>query len=136
MRGFVLTSYAIMSLKLTLLKATTIPKSVRLMLLSILIILLTAGVAFARAMQQGEHCSAPADSVVKGSMFTFCQNLDIAGKIEGNLIGIGLRTTITGEVGKNVYLAGLELDLTGSVLGDLHFVGLMGSGENLGYALF
>ena len=101
------------------------PKSLRLVLLAILVGLLTAGVAFARAMQQGENCNVPADTVVQGSMFTFCQNLNIAGKIEGNLIGIGLRTTITGEVGKNVYLAGLELDLTGVVHGDLHYVGLM-----------
>ena len=101
------------------------PKQVRLFLLAALISLLTSGAVFARAMHRGENCSVPADTVIQGSLFVFCQNLDIAGKVEGNLIGIGLRATITGEIGRNVYLAGLELDLTGTVHGDLHYLGLM-----------
>ena len=99
-------------------------KPLRLILLSMLIGMLTTGVALARTLQQGENCTFPADSQVKGTLFVFCQHLTIAGKIEGNLIGIGLRTTITGEVGKNVYLVGLTLDHQGTIRGDLHYVGL------------
>ncbi len=100
-------------------------KQVRLFLLVALLGLLTCGAAFARGIEQGETCSVPADAVIQGALFAFCQTLDIAGRVEGNVIGIGLRATISGDVSGNVYLAGLELDVTGAVDGDLHYVGLM-----------
>lgn len=101
------------------------PKALRLTLFATFVCLLATGVALARDLQQGENCVIPADTVVKGSLFTFCQNLTIAGRVEGNLIGIGLRATISGEIGKNVYLAGLTLEQSGVIRGDLHYVGLM-----------
>ena len=100
-------------------------KALRLPLIVILVSLLATGVAFARELQQGENCAIPAGTVVRGSLFVFCQNLTIAGRVEGNLIGIGLRASISGEIGENVYLAGLTLEQSGVVEGDLHFVGLM-----------
>lgn len=100
-------------------------KALRLTLFCTVIGLLTTGVVLARELRQGEHCTVPADAVVKGTLFVFCQNLTIAGRIEGNLIGIGLRATISGEIGKNVYLAGLTLEQSGAIQGDLHYVGLM-----------
>ncbi|MCE2473657.1 MAG: polymer-forming cytoskeletal protein [Anaerolineae bacterium] len=100
-------------------------KALRLTLFATVICLLTTGVVFARELRQGENCTIPADTVIKGSLFTFCQNLTIAGRVEGNLIGIGLRATISGEIGKNVYLAGLTLEQSGAIQGDLHYVGLM-----------
>lgn len=100
-------------------------KALRPTLLALLICLLTAWPAFARELQRGENCVIPAGAVVKGSLFTFCQHLIIAGRVEGNLIGIGLRATISGEIGKNVYLAGLTLEQSGVIHGDLHYVGLM-----------
>lgn len=106
-------------------KATAMPKSVCLVLFAALISLFTAGVAFARAIQQGENCTIPADIVVQGTLFVFCQELDVAGRVEGNLIGISLRASITGDIGNNIYLAGFELDVIGTVRGDLHFLGLM-----------
>ena len=101
------------------------PRRVHLLLLVALFSLLSSGVVLARAVQQGENCNIPAGETVQGTLFVLCQNLQIAGRVEGNLIGVGLRTTISGYVGENVYLAGLELDLTGTVLGDVHYVGLM-----------
>lgn len=100
------------------------PRPLRLTLFTAALCLLAVGATFARSLHQGEDCTVPADTVVKGSLFTFCQNLIIAGRVEGNVIGIGLRTQITGEVGRNVYLAGLELDVSGQISRDLHFVGL------------
>ena len=99
-------------------------KPLRLFLFAAALSLLSTGVVLARVMQQGEDCLVPADEVIKGTLFILCQNLTIAGRVEGNVIGIGLRTVISGEVGDNVYLAGLELDLTGKISRDLHFVGL------------
>lgn len=86
---------------------------------------MSGGVALARAVKQGEDCRVAEDERVQGTLFVFCQNLHIAGVVEGNLIGIGLRTSIVGEVGENVYLAGLELASSGAVQGDLHFLGLI-----------
>ncbi len=100
-------------------------KALRLTLLATFISLLATGVVFARELRQGENCAIPADAVVKGTLFIFCQNLSIAGRVEGNLIGISLRATISGEIGKNVYLAGLTLEQSGVIHGDLHYVGLM-----------
>ena len=100
-------------------------RAIRLTLIATLISLLATGLAFARELRQGEDCTIPADAVVRGTLFAFCQNLTIAGRVEGNVIGIGLRANISGEIGKNVYLAGLTLEQNGVVRGDLHFVGLM-----------
>ena len=101
------------------------PKRLRLLVFASLLCLVAASATFARGLQQGEHCTVPADTVIEGTLFTLCQNLTIAGRVEGNVIGIGLRGEITGYVGRNVYLAGLELNLTGEVAGDLHYGGLM-----------
>ena len=100
-------------------------KALRLTLFATVISLLATGLVFARELRQGENCSVPADAVVRGTLFAFCQNLSIAGRVEGNVIGIGLRATISGEIGKNVYLAGLTLEQSGAIQGDLHYVGLM-----------
>jgi cytoskeletal protein CcmA (bactofilin family) len=101
------------------------PKRLRLFVFVSLLCFVAASATFARSLQQGEHCIVPADKVIAGTLFTLCQNLTIAGRVEGNVIGIGLRGAITGYVGRNVYLAGLELDLSGEVAGDLHYAGLM-----------
>ena len=99
-------------------------KSLRLILFAAVLCLLSAGTTFARSLRQGEECTVPADMVIEGTLFTLCQNLIIAGRVEGNVIGIGLRSEISGDVGGNVYLAGLELDLNGRIAGDLHYAGL------------
>ena len=100
-------------------------KALRLTLIATFISLLATGLVFARELRQGEDCTIPVDAVVKGTLYAFCQNLSIAGRVEGNVIGIGLRASISGEIGKNVYLAGLTLEQSGVVHGDLHYVGLM-----------
>ncbi|MCY3978591.1 MAG: polymer-forming cytoskeletal protein [Chloroflexi bacterium] len=100
------------------------PKPLRLILFATILCLIAASATFARSLRQGEECTVPADMVIEGALFTLCQNLIIAGRVEGNVIGIGLRSEISGDVGGNVYLAGLELDLTGAIGGDLHYAGL------------
>lgn len=100
-------------------------KRVHRLLLVALLSLLMGGTVFARGIQQGEDCHVPADAVITGTLFAFCQNLEIAGRIDGNLIGVGLRASISGEVRGNVYLAGLELNVSGAVQRDLHYLGLM-----------
>ena len=58
-------------------------------------------------------------------MFTFCQNLIVAGRVEGNIIGIALRASISGEISENVYLLGIEFTHTGVIEGDLHYSGIV-----------
>ncbi len=99
------------------------PKAAWRWLIAITLLMPATGVALARVMQQGEQCEVPAGSVIRGTLFVFCQHLSIAGRVDGNVIGFGLRTVISGEVGKNVYMAGLEYMVTGAISGDLHFVG-------------
>ena len=99
-------------------------KAFRLFIATALPCLLTTGVVQAREMIQGENCRIAANQVVEGSLFTFCQNLQIEGRFNGNLIGIALRAIITGEISQHVYLAGLELDVIGTIQRDLHFFGL------------
>lgn len=100
------------------------PKSLRLILFATALCLLAAGATLARSLRQGEECTVPADTAIEGTLFTLCQNLMIAGRVEGNVIGIGLRSEISGDVAGNVYLAGLDLDLNGRIAGDLHYAGL------------
>lgn len=100
------------------------PKPLRLIISATALCLLAAGATFARSLHQGEDCTVPADTVIEGTLFTLCQNLIIAGRVEGNVIGIGLRSEISGDIGRNVYLAGLELTHTGNIGGDLHYAGL------------
>ncbi len=99
------------------------PKPLRLILFATALCLLAANATLARSLRQGEECTVPADMVIEGALFTLCQNLIIAGSVEGNVIGIGLRSEISGDVGGSVYLAGLELSLDGSIAGDLHYAG-------------
>ena len=94
-------------------------------LLAIFISLCSTGVVLARAMRQGEHCTVAADEVIEGTLFTFCQNLLVEGRVEGNIIGIALRATISGEVTESVYLIGTQLDLTGVIDRDLHYAGIV-----------
>jgi len=96
-----------------------------LILIGLVISLTTAGVVLARDMIQGEQCTVEIDEVVEGSLFTFCQNLLVMGRVEGNILGIALRTTITGEVEGNVYIAGLQLDHSGTIQDDLHYAGII-----------
>lgn len=100
------------------------PKSLRLILFATALCLLAAGATLARSLRQGEECAVSSDTAIEGTLFTLCQNLIIAGRVEGNVIGIALRSEISGDVGGNVYLAGLELDLNGRIAGDLHYAGL------------
>ena len=99
------------------------PQPLRLILFAAALCLLSASATFARSLRQGEECTVPADTVIEGTLFTLCQNLIVAGRVEGNVIGIGLRSEISGDVGGSVYLAGLELDLDGAIGGDLHYAG-------------
>ena len=101
------------------------PRTLRLIVFGILVSLCTTGIVLAREMVQGERCIIEADETIEGTLFTFCQNLIVTGRVEGNIIGIALRATISGEVSENIYLAGTQLNLTGIVQGDLHYAGLV-----------
>jgi hypothetical protein len=102
-----------------------IRRTLVIILSGIFISLCTTGVVLAREMIQGEQCVVAADEVIEGTLFTFCQTLDVAGRVEGNIIGIALRARISGEVTESVYLTGTQLDLTGVIHRDLHFAGII-----------
>lgn len=100
-------------------------RTLGLIIIGLVISLLTTGLVLAREMIQGEQCLIEADEVIEGSLFTFCQNLIVAGRVEGNIIGIALQTDITGEIMGNVYIVGTQLNLTGIIRRDLHYAGIV-----------
>lgn len=79
----------------------------------------------AREFLQGTTCTVPADQHIVGTLFVFCQNLDMAGTIEGDLVGVALRGQVSGTVTGGVYLSGGQIDLRGQVGQNIHFAGLL-----------
>lgn len=79
----------------------------------------------AREFLQGTTCTVPADQHIVGNLFVFCQNLEMAGVVEGDLIGVALRGQISGTVTGGVYLSGGQIDLRGQVGQNIHFAGLL-----------
>lgn len=106
-------------------KRSVMRRTISLILCGIVLSLLTTGLVLAREMIQGEQCTVEADEVVEGTLFTFCQNLIVEGRVEGNIIGIALRANISGIVEENVYIAGIELIHTGVIKQDLHYAGII-----------
>jgi hypothetical protein len=97
------------------------------------LLLMSAGIVSARELLEGERCSIEAGTVIAGDLFVFCNELNIAGKVEGNLIGLARTVMIEGEIGGSVYVIGGELELTGTLGKDLHFIGLILSVEHGSY---
>lgn len=85
----------------------------------------TGGIVSAREIFQGDTCTIAADEVITGNVFVLCEELSIAGRIEGNLIGAALRGTITGQVEGSVYLAGGHVLLAGTIQREFHYAGLI-----------
>jgi hypothetical protein len=89
------------------------------------LLLMSAGIVSARELLEGERCRVEAGTVIAGDLFVFCNELNIAGEVEGNLIGLARDVVITGEIGGSIYVIGGELELSGTLGKDLHFIGLI-----------
>jgi hypothetical protein len=93
--------------------------------LLLLCLCLTGGLVSAREIFQGNACTIGAEEIVVGNVFVLCEELLIAGRIEGNLIGGALRATITGQIDGSVYLVGGQVLMAGHIQREMHFAGLM-----------
>jgi hypothetical protein len=93
-------------------------------LLVILLFGIIVGHSFARELLQGEQCTVAEDDTLRGTMFVLCENLQIEGRVQGDVIGLAFRTTITGDVNGDIYLAGGELVMEGRVTGSIHYAGV------------
>lgn len=93
-------------------------------LLTGLILALIGSTVLAREYLQGNDCEVAADEVIDGTVFLLCENLEMHGIINGNLMGIALRSDITGSVRGSVYLAGGRSSISGVIERDLHFGGI------------
>jgi len=89
----------------------------------IICLLATATVVSAREVLNRTECVVEAGTVIEGTLFTLCEKLDILGEIDGDVIGVAIRTRIAGRVNGSVYLASGQLDISGTILRDVHFVG-------------
>ncbi len=93
--------------------------------LLLICLLFIGGVVSAREIFQGDACFVAADEVIMGNVFVLCEELIIAGRIEGNVIGAALRGTLTGQIDGSVYLVGGQVVLSAQVEREVHFAGLM-----------
>jgi len=89
------------------------------------LLLLVIGTVQARDFLQGTTCTVPADQHIVGTLFVFCQNLDMAGSVDGDLVGVALRGTVSGTVTGGVYLSGGQIDIRGQIGQNIHFAGLL-----------
>lgn len=80
-------------------------------------------VSKARDVHQGERCVIPADETITGTLFTFCEDLIIHGKVTGDVIGIAYRAVIDGVIDGSLYVVGGQLDITGIVRQNIHYGG-------------
>ncbi len=87
------------------------------------VLLMLVGPVLARESLQDKICHVEAGEVIDGYFFVLCEELVIDGRIEGNLLGASLRTTINGTVDGSIYMGGGEMAIGGQVNGDLHYVG-------------
>lgn len=93
-------------------------------LLMFIVLMLSSAVVSARQIMQDSQCILPADEIVEGTLIVFCDTLEIAGRVTGDVFGVGLRTTLSGKVDGSVYLAGFTLQHTGVIQRALHYVGI------------
>lgn len=93
-------------------------------LLVLLIVLGSAAAVSAREILQDSKCVVPADTTVDGTLIVLCDSLRIEGTVNGDVFGVGLRTTITGRINGSVYLAGFTLRHEGTIANSLHYLGL------------
>jgi len=94
-------------------------------LLAILTLMLLAGTTLGREILEDRQCVIPANQTVRGTLFVLCEELQIDGRVEGNVFGGAIRATINGEVTGSLYLLSFDTLITGAIAGDVHFVGAM-----------
>jgi hypothetical protein len=92
-------------------------------LLFIVCLLLFIPLVSAREILNDTDCVVEAEQVIEGVLLVFCQNLRISGEVNGDVIGVALRSEIDGRVNGNIYLVSGQLDLWGYVAKDLLFGG-------------
>jgi cytoskeletal protein CcmA (bactofilin family) len=92
-------------------------------LLVVAILLLWVGRVSARQFLQGDRCAIPAGETISGTLFVLCQDLQIDGVLDGNLIGAATTIVANGDILDSVYLIGGQADFFGRIGGDLHYAG-------------
>lgn len=98
--------------------------SLRRWLLVFLVLVGTTAIVSAREILQDRQCEVPINTTIEGTLIVLCDSLRIEGTVNGDVFGVGLRTTITGRVNGSVYLAGFSMLHNGTIDRSLHFVGL------------
>lgn len=84
----------------------------------LLVMGLVSGVLANEALQ-GTTCDVPENRVIEGNLFVLCQDLTVAGQINGSIIGIAVNANITGQVNDDIYLAARTLTISGTLAEDM-----------------
>ena len=77
----------------------------------------------ASAMLQAEQCHVPADQVIEGNLYVFCQRLAVEGRVTGDVVGAALTAEITGTVDGSVTMVAGRLNVRGVVGADIYMAG-------------
>ncbi len=90
-----------------------------------IILIFAAGVVSAREILQADTCIITEDETIQGNLFVFCRSLEIAGEVEGSIIGASTNVIIhpTGVVDGSLYLLAAQMDIAGEVGENIHFAG-------------
>src|SRR5688572_11420599 len=104
-------------------RASERPRMLRRFLLLMALSLLLVSPVAAREILNGELCTVEADQTIEGTLFAFCETLQIHGTVNGDVYGATIRSIIDGTVNGSVYLVAAQMDVTGQVSQDIHFGG-------------
>jgi hypothetical protein len=93
--------------------------------MTLVAVLIGAGVVSAREIQQGDRCDIPVERTITGNLLVLCRTLTLEGHVTGNLIGAATSAIINGQVDGDVYMLAGQLDVGGTIGEDLHFAGIV-----------
>jgi len=84
----------------------------------ILAVLMVSSVLANEALQ-ATTCDVPADRVIAGNLYVICQDLVVAGRVEGSIIGVAINAEISGTVIDDIYLVARTLTVNGNLSEDM-----------------
>lgn len=89
------------------------------------LVLVTAPLALAAEVQQGQTITIGPDEVVNDDLYAFGSNVQVLGTVNGDVFAAGNTVTIGGTVTGGVYAAGNAVSVTGDVQHGVHAAGGM-----------
>lgn len=87
--------------------------------IALILAVLTVSGVLANEALQATTCDVPANQVIDGNLYVVCQDLTVAGRVEGSIIGLAMNAHISGEVNDDIYLLARTLTIDGALNEDM-----------------